>query len=442
MDIGQIIFIFLLIVVFYISARLYGRVWRNINLGKDENLQDQPGRRIRNTLLVAFGQKKMFKRIIPAIFHLFIYLAFLLTQIELIEIIVDGLTGQHRVFATSLGGFYTFVIGFIELLSLLALIATIVFIVRRVWLKTDRFQHPEMIGWPRRDALIILALEFVLIFAIFTMNSADMVLQARDVAYYPDTGDLPVSGFLGPLLLSGMENTTLIILVRLGWWLHILVVFGFLIYLPISKHLHILLAFPNTYFARLDPKGKMKNMPEVMNEVKSMLGMSEGEDGDMDGELPEFGAGDVMDLSWKNVLDAYTCTECGRCTAECPANITGKKLSPRKIMMDVRDRAEEIGRKLDSDPEMNKSNFDDGKSLFDRITPEELHACTTCNACVEACPVLINPMDIILQMRRYEILTLAQGPEDWTPMFNAMENTGAVWQVPEEREEWMKELNE
>ncbi len=437
MDIGQIIFIFLLIVVLYIASKLYGRVWRNIHLGKKEVLRDQPVRRLRNVLLVAFGQKKMFKRLIPAIFHLFIYVAFLLTQIELIEILVDGLSGQHRAFASSLGGFYTFVIGLIEVLSVLAFVATIIFIVRRVILKVARFQQPEMSGWPSRDALIILALEFVLIFGIFTMNSSDMVLQARGVPYFPDTGNLPISGLLGPALLGGLQTSTLIFLERFGWWLHILVVFGFLVYLPISKHLHILLAFPNTFYARLEPKGKMRNMPEVMNEVKSMLGMTEGdEEASMTEELPEFGAGDVMGLSWKNIMDAYTCTECGRCTAECPANITGKKLSPRKIVMDVRDRAEEIGRTLDADPDMNKQNYDDGKNLFDRITPEELHACTTCNACVEACPVLINPLDIILQMRRYEILTLASGPSDWTPMFNSMENTGAVWQVPEERAAW------
>ena len=439
MNIGQIIFIFLLIVVIYISTKLYGRVWRNINLGKNEVIRDQPRRRLRNVLLIAFGQKKMFKRIIPAIFHLFIYLAFLLTQVELIEILIDGLSGKHRSFATTLGGFYTFVIGFIEVLSLLALVATIIFIVRRVVLQIPRFQKPEMSGWPRRDALIILALELTLIFGIFTMNSADMVLQGRGVPHFPDTGNLPISGWLGPILLGGLENSALIFLERFGWWLHILVVFGFLVYLPISKHLHILLAFPNTFYARLEPKGQMRNMPEVMNEVKSMLGMTEGdEDNSMAEDLPEFGAGDVMDLSWKNVLDAYTCTECGRCTDVCPANITGKKLSPRKIVMDVRDRAEEIGRTLDSNPQMTRENYDDGKNLFDRITPEELHACTTCNACVEACPVLISPLDIILEMRRYEILTLAAGPSDWTPMFNSMENTGAVWQMPEERAAWTK----
>lgn len=439
MKIGQIIFILLLIIVVYISVRLYGRIWRNIKLGRDEDLRDQPGQRLRNMFLVAFGQKKMFKRIIPAIFHLFIYVAFLLTQIELIEIIVDGISGHHRAFASSMGGFYTFVIGMIEVLSALALIATIVFVIRRVILRVNRFTQPEMVGWPSRDALIILGLEFLLILGIFTMNGADVILQDRGIPYYPGTGNLPISGWLGPLLMGGFSTEVLIILERFGWWLHILVVFAFIIYLPISKHLHIFLAFPNTYFARLQPPGQMHNMEEVMNEVKSMLGLTEdAPDGETPDDLPEFGASDVMDLSWKNILDAYACTECGRCTAECPANITGKKLSPRKIMMDVRDRATEIGQTLDKNPELSVDQFDDGKNLFDRITPEEIHACTTCNACVEACPVLINPLDIILQMRRYEILTLAAGPSDWTPMFNSMENTGAVWQVPDERVAWTK----
>lgn len=439
MNVTQIIFIFLLIIVGYIAYKLYSRIWRNIRLGKKENLTDQPGKRVKNMLLIAFGQKKMFKRWIPAVFHLFIYVAFVITQIELIEIVLDGLTGQHRMFATGLGGFYTFVIGTIEILSVLALIATVVFILRRTVLKVNRFQKPEMKGWPTKDGILILMLEFLLITAIFTMNGADVVLQKAGVEGYPPTGVFPVSEWLGPLLFGKLSIPTLMVVERIGWWLHILVVFGFLLYLPVSKHLHIFLAFPNTYFARLDPPGKMRNMPEVMNEVKSMLGMDEsGEGTDASAELPEFGAKDVMDLSWKNLLDAYSCTECGRCTAVCPANMTGKLLSPRKIMMDVRDRVEEVGKALDENSELTRENFEDGKSLFDRITSEELAACTTCNACVEACPVMINPLDIILQMRRYEILTLSAGPADWVPMFNAMENTGAVWQLPDERDAWTK----
>jgi len=274
-----------------------------------------------------------------------------------------------------------------------------------------------------------------------------------DAAHYPDTGFLAVSGWMGPLLFGGLEQSTLAGLERFGWWLHILTVFGFILYLPYSKHLHIFLAFPNTYFERLKPAGKMDNMPEIMNEVKSMMGLDEnGAEPamDMEAELPEFGSNDVFSLSWKNIMEAYSCTECGRCTAACPANITGKKLSPRKIMMDIRDRAEEVGAKIDSgdkeyakDPEkpLSRDNFDDGRSLFDYITGEELHACTTCNACVEACPVLINPLDPILKMRRYEILTLSQGPSDWMPMFNSIENGGAAWAMTTDRDQWVKDLN-
>jgi heterodisulfide reductase subunit C len=284
------------------------------------------------------------------------------------------------------------------------------------------------------------------------MNGADKVLQNMGADHYHMTGNFAVSTWLGPLLFGGMSEATLVGVERFGWWLHIMTVFAFLNYLPISKHLHIMLAFPNTYFAKLQPKGEMENMTEIMNEVKSMMGLIEADpDAPMD-DLPEFGSNDVMNLDWKNVLGAYTCTECGRCTSVCPANITGKKLSPRKVMMDVRDRATEIGKKLDSGDMqwvkeelraeatmLTKENFDDGKSLFDYISNEELHACTTCNACVEACPVLINPLDIILKMRRYEILTLSAGPGDWLPLFTSMENSGSVWQLPDARDKWAEE---
>lgn len=449
--ISSITFAILFIAAFGFAGRRYMRIRRNVLLGRDIPVEDNDLARWKNVALIAFGQKKMFKRILPAVMHLFIYVAFLATQIELIEIIIDGFTGAHRIFAEALGIVYTIIINAIEILSLLALVGTVVFLIRRNIIKVDRFEKPEMKGWPKWDANIILIAEVLLIIGIFTMNGTDVVLQNIDPEHYPDTGTLLISSQIGPFVFGALDSGLLMVLERFGWWLHILVVFGFLVYLPYSKHLHIMLAFPNTYYAPIQPKGKMDNMPEIMNEVKSMLGLPGAETTDYGSELPEFGANDIQSLSWKNILDAYTCTECGRCTAVCPANITGKKLSPRKIMMDVRDRAEEVGRNLDSgdkrliakdkqteDAVLTPQNYDDGKTLFDYITPEEIHACTTCNACVEACPVLINPLDIILQMRRHEILTQSKGPSDWVPMFTSLENNGAVWQMPIDRDQWAK----
>jgi heterodisulfide reductase subunit C len=433
--IQSILFLLVLGVSGWFAWKGYSRVWRNINLGKAESVGGNAAQRWRNVLLVAFGQQKMFKNWLPAVLHLFIYVAFVVTQVELIEILVDGIFGTHRFFAASLGGFYTFVISFIEILSVLAFVATVIFLARRNLLRVPRFWKPEMKGWPSRDANLILLGEVVLIVGIFCMNGGDEMLQRRGLA--PDIEGFAVSSWLGPMLWGNWSNSGVIFIERFGWWLHILTVFGFLCYLPYSKHLHILLAFPNTWYAKLSPKGEMENMPEIQKEVRIMMGLEQPPTDGGAAELPEFGANDVFSLSWQNILQAYSCTECGRCTAACPANITGKKLSPRKVMMDVRDRAEEVGLKIEME-KLEIGNYNDGKSLFDRITPEELHACTTCNACVEACPVLIDPLDIILKMRRHEILTQSAGPAEWLPMFNAIENNGAAWAMSEEREVWRR----
>jgi len=446
----QIIFAVISIIALGYAGYQFMKIRRNVLLGEDEVINDNKGERWKNVLLIAFGQKKMFKRWIPAIFHLFIYVAFLFTQIELIEIFVDGLAGSHRFFAPYLGVLYPIIISTIEVLSFLALIGTFVFLSRRNLLKLPRFHKSEMTGWPKLDGNIILYLELILIIGITMMNGADAAMHVGEGHV---SEGFAISSWLGPALFGGMSDGMLHGIERFGWWLHILTVFAFMNYLPISKHLHIFLAFPNTWYAKLTPKGEMQNMPAIMNEVKSMMDPDAAfDESAMDAELPTFGSNDVTNLSWKNLLDAYSCTECGRCTSVCPANTTGKKLSPRKIMMDVRDRATEIGKNLDSGDlqyvreelraeatQLTKENYDDGKSLFDYISREELHACTTCNACVEACPILINPLEPILKMRRYEILTESAGPSDWLPMFTSIENSGAVWQIPDERVKWMED---
>ncbi len=406
------------------------KVRRNILLGKDINRKDQFSARLKIMTLVALGQKKMFERPIPAILHLFLYAAFVITQIELIEIVLDGSIGNHRMFRPLLGGFYTFMVSFIEILSVLAFIGTVAFLSRRNLLKVPRLVKNELNGWPKMDANLILISEIVLICFIFMMNGADEVLYSMGVSHAQNLGDgtlgLSISSYLGPILFGGMAEHSLHIIERIGWWGHIVMVLGFLNYLPYSKHFHILLAFPNVFYSNLNPKGQFTNMESVTNEVKAIFDPSFIPPLADPNVTMRFGAKDVTDLSWKQLLDAYTCTECGRCTSACPANITGKLLSPRKIMMDTRDRLMEVGKNIDS----NKGEFkDDGKSLVGNyITPEELWACTSCNACVQECPVNIDPLSIIMDMRRYVVMEESAAPSELNGMFTNIENNGAPWQ--------------
>lgn len=435
----QILFVLLAVVAVFLFVRKVREIRRNINLGKDLKINDNPSARWRNVLLLAFGQKKMFKRMTPAILHFFVYAGFVIINVEILEIILDGIFGTHRLFAPYLGGLYYVLIGCFEILAALVLISCAIFLVRRNILKLKRLNQGELDGWPKTDANAILATEIILMGLLLTMNAADYNLQQMGAHHYYNTGgSFWVSGLIAPLF-SGMSETSLIVLERTCWWLHIAGIFAFLNYLPYSKHLHIVLAFPNAYYAKLVPQGKMENMKDIQNEVLYMMEPDKAP-ADVAAEPHRFGAKDVTDLSWKNLMDAYSCTECGRCTAVCPANITGKKLSPRKIMMDTRDRVEEMGRNIDK----NKEFVDDGKSLLhDYISTEELRACTTCNACVEACPVSIDPLSIILQLRRNLVMEESNAPQEWNMMFGNIENNMAPWKFsPDDRDKWAQELAE
>ena len=433
----QIIFLAILgLAVFLFSRKIMG-IKRNISLGYDEKLTDQPLKRWKNVFLLALGQKKMFKNPLVAILHLFIYLGFIIINIEILEIISDGIFGSHRLFQPLIPNLYPFLINIFELLALSVIVVCIIFLARRNLVHVSRLWSTDIKGWPSKDAYFILIVEIVLMMLFLTMNASDTMLQELGVGHYADhrTGYFIVSSLFVPVF-KGFNANNLIILERSCWWLHIIGIFTFLNYLPWSKHLHIILAFPNAFFARLTPPGKMQNMVAVQNEVIYAFQPELAPTTPQEGPQQKFGAKDIQDLSWKNILDAYSCTECGRCSDECPATQTGKLLSPRKIMMQTRDRAEEIGRNIDK----NGTFIEDNKSLLnDYISEEELRACTSCNACVEACPVSINPLDIILQMRRYLVMEKSIAPQEWTMMFGNIENNYAPWKFsPDKRADWAK----
>lgn len=435
----QIAFIAVAAVAIFLFSKKAGELKRNILLGRDETINDNPSQRWRNVLLLAFGQKKMFKNPLVAVMHFVIYAGFIIINLEVLEIVLDGILGTHRLFTGLLPlGLYSFLINAFEFLAVGVLLVCVVFLIRRNVLKLKRFISKDLNGWPRSDANYILITEIILMTLFLTMNACDTLLQQRSYGHYGEhiTGNFAFSSLLHPLL-NGLGDGTLAGIERTCWWLHIIGIFAFLNYLPYSKHLHIMLAFPNAYFARLQPQGKMENMPDIQREVLYAM-QPELIPADAAEHKNKFGAKDVFDLSWKNLLDAYSCTECGRCTTECPANITGKKLSPRLIMMKTRDRAEEVGRNINA----NKSFVDDGKSLLrDYITEEELRACTTCNACVEACPVSISPLDIILQQRRYLIMEESNAPQEWNGTFSNIENNFAPWKFsPDDRDKWVGEM--
>lgn len=431
----NVVFTLLLLAGIGLFAFNLRKIIRNIRLGRDLNRSDNPGERWKIMTLVALGQTKMMVRPIAGILHIFVYVGFVVINIEVLEIIIDGVFGTHRVFAPFLGGFYKVLIATFEVFAALVLIGVFAFYVRRNTLKIKRFVQKDLDGFPRFDANLILFVEVLLMSAFLTMNAADQVLSSRGAEHYVGYGSYPVSAMLTGLF-SGWSDGSLIFYERFMWWFHIIGILAFLNYLPYSKHFHILMAFPNVWYSNLNPKGQFKNMDAVTREVTLMLDPSAPVP-EADGPV-KFGAKDVQDLTWKNLMDAYTCTECGRCSSECPANMTGKLLSPRSIMMKTRDRLEEVGKNIDA----NKGTFvDDGKSLLHNyISAEELWACTTCNACVQACPVNIDPLDIIVNLRQQLVMEESAPPASLATMFGNIENNGAPWQFsPADRLNWKDE---
>jgi ferredoxin len=433
--IAQVLFLLVTGVAVYFFAKNLGTIRRNILLGKDVDLSDNQPLRWKTMLRVAFGQTKMAARPIPFMLHFVVYVGFVLINIEVLEILIDGLFGTHRVLSF-LGPVYNLAIGFFEILAFGVLVACIIFLCRRYVVKIGRFQSAELSGQPNKDAATILVIEIVLMGALLKMNAADQILQMRGAEHYIQAGSFPISSWLVVPFYQSLSDGTLLMLERGMWWFHILGIFAFMNYLPFSKHFHIIMAFPNTFYSNLNAKGAFNNMASVTQEVKLMLDPSAATP---EGYTPptSFGVKDVQDLTWKNLMDAYTCTECGRCTSSCPQNITGKLLSPRKIVMNVRDRLDEVGKNIDA----NKGTFvEDGKNLHSYISEAELWACNTCNACVEACPVNINPMEVIVEMRRFKVMEQSSAPGSINSMFNNLENNQAPWQFsPMDRANWTQE---
>ena len=417
--IPNILFAIMLIAGFGYFAINVKKLVRNIKLGRDVDVSDNKSQRWKNMTMIALGQSKIVRRPIAGLLHVIVYVGFIIINIEVLEIIIDGLFGTHRVFSSA-GSIYGFLIGFFEILALLVLVSVIIFWIRRMVIRIPRFWNKEMTKWPKNDALYILYFEMVLMSLFLIMNATDLHFQDMN------SGNI-ISQYVAPLF-SGFSEVMLHTIERTAWWLHIFGILVFLNYLYFSKHLHILLAFPNTYYGKISPKGELNNLEAVTKEVKMMMdpNVDPFAAPAEDEEIPaKFGASDVQDLSWVNLLNAYTCTECGRCTSECPANQTGKKLSPRKIMMDTRDRLEEVGKNIDTN---NGEYKDDGKQLLDNyITREELWACTSCNACVEACPISIDPLSIIIEMRRYLVMEQSAAPVELNNMMTNIENNGAPW---------------
>ncbi len=416
------------------------KLMRNIRLGRPVDRSDRPSERWANMARVALGQSKMVKRPIAGFLHIIVYAGFVIINIEVLEIVIDGIFGTHRILSF-MGGLYSFLIGSFEILAFAVLVTVFIFLARRNVIRLKRFIHSDLDGWPKNDANYILLFEVVLMTLFLVMNAADYHLQQIGYTHYAEVGSYPISQFIAPLF-NGMADGTVALFERAAWWLHIAGILVFLNYLYFSKHLHILLAFPNTYFANLDELGKFNNLDSVTKEVKLMLDPTADPFAapapDANAVPEKFGASDVHDLNWVQLLNAYTCTECGRCTSSCPANITGKKLSPRKIMMDTRDRLEEVGRNIDKN---NGTFVPDGKTLLnDYITPEELWACTTCNACVEECPVNISPLSIIMDMRRYLVMEQSAAPMSLNAMMTNVENNAAPWQYSQmDRANWRNE---